>query len=144
MCNKIVFSSLVEKNKTRKSGRGVLFARRRRFARALEQRRKTQRKRKQRVEKVWRKTDLFLCSADRRTLMAMAHQDKSDNKKYHVNHISKLSYHSVFTNEVTQTTRSLASFRLVPWLFRPKIKKARLLKLFLRLQLKTYFQKDVE
>ena len=32
---------MVEKNKTRKSGRGVLFAHRRRFARALEQRRKT-------------------------------------------------------------------------------------------------------
>ena len=35
----------------------------------------------------------------------------------------------------------MASFRLVPWLSRPRIKKGRLLKLFLRLQLKAYFQK---
>ena len=41
------------------------------------------------AKKVWRKTALFLCSTERRTLMAMAHQGKSDNKRYHVNHISQ-------------------------------------------------------
>ena len=41
------------------------------------------------AKKVWRRTALFLCSTERRTLMAMAHQGKSDNKRYHVIHISK-------------------------------------------------------